>query len=141
MDIAWPHVIWIFRDGRRIPINRQVDFHGFFDLDVVHGEIQRKIQVSSGTRRSLNKHKQKLEGWPHDTRPILWHYWKIRGRWMPEILVRIDGLWEQCDIFRELALTPVRIERAHPWYDFLVPSMPSPSAAVLETPAITGGFR
>ncbi len=121
VDIAWPHVIWIFRDGKRIPINKQVDFHGFFDLDAVHGEIMRKIQVSTGTRRSLNQHKQKLEGWTHDTRPILWHFWKIRGRWMPEILVRIDGQWEQCDIFRELALEPVRIERVHPWYDFLVP--------------------
>lgn len=122
-DVTWPKMQYYFDPYTKKMKAKAVqsDFHNFFDIDVQRGPINRKIQVSSGTRRALNNHKEKLDGWPHSNRPILWHFWKLQGRIVPDIQVRVDGgTWEYIDILEELEIPgDMVIERLYPWVDYI----------------------
>jgi len=80
-------------------VSAQNDFFYAFDLIAIKSNEVRFIQVTSGTKSSLSKHKKKIEeNFPFsfsDTVSIeLWFYYKIKGRWKKVIYYFKNGKWK-----------------------------------------------
>jgi hypothetical protein len=80
-------------------VSAQNDFFYAFDLIAIKNNEVRFIQVTSGTKSSLSKHKKKIEeNFPFtfsDTVSIeLWFYYKIKGRWKKAIYYFKNGEWK-----------------------------------------------
>jgi len=79
-------------------VSAQNDFFYAFDLIAIKNNEIKFIQVTSGTKSSLSKHKKKIEeNFPFsfsDTVSIeLWFYYKIKGRWKKVIYYFKNGEW------------------------------------------------
>jgi hypothetical protein len=80
-------------------VSAQNDFFYAFDLIAIKNNEVRFIQVTSGTKSSLSKHKKKIEeNFPFnfsDTVSIeLWFYYKIKGKWGKVIYYFKNGEWK-----------------------------------------------
>jgi hypothetical protein len=80
-------------------VSAQNDFFYAFDLIAIKNNEIRFIQVTSGTKSSLSKHKKKIEeNFPFsfsDTVSIeLWFYYKIKRKWEKVIYYFKNGKWK-----------------------------------------------
>jgi len=80
-------------------VSAQNDFFYAFDLIAIKNNEVRFIQVTSGTKSSLSKHKKKIEeNFPFsfsDTVSIeLWFYYKIKGKWEKVIYYFKNSEWK-----------------------------------------------
>jgi hypothetical protein len=80
-------------------VSAQNDFFYAFDLIAIKNNEIRFIQVTSGTKSSLSRHKKKIEeNFPFsfsDTVSIeLWFYYKIKGKWEKVIYYFKNGEWK-----------------------------------------------
>jgi len=79
-------------------VSAQNDFFYAFDLIAIKNNEVRFIQITSGTKSSLSRHKKKIEeNFPFsfsDTVSIeLWFYYKIKGKWEKVIYYFKNGEW------------------------------------------------
>ncbi|MGC8584876.1 MAG: hypothetical protein ACP5L4_01975 [Thermoplasmata archaeon] len=79
-------------------LSAQNDFFFSFDLIAVKDNEVRFIQVTSGTRSSLSKHKKKIErnfsfSFPSIVSVELWFFYKLSGRWLKKIYFFKNGEW------------------------------------------------
>ncbi len=79
-------------------LSAQNDFFFSFDLIAVRDNEVRFIQVTSGTKSSLNKHKKKIEenfpfSFSSTVSVELWFYYKLRGKWKKVIWFFKNGEW------------------------------------------------
>jgi hypothetical protein len=79
-------------------LSAQNDFFFSFDLIAVKDNEVRFIQVTSGTKSSLNKHKKKIEenfpfSFSSTVSVELWFYYKLRGKWKKVIWFFKNGEW------------------------------------------------
>jgi hypothetical protein len=79
-------------------VSAQNDFFYAFDLIAIKNNEVRFIQVTSGTKSSLSKHKKKIEenfpfGFSDTVSIELWFYYKIKGKWEKVIYYFKNGEW------------------------------------------------
>jgi len=79
-------------------VSAQNDFFYAFDLIAIKNNEIRFIQVTSGTKSSLSKHKKKIEenfpfSFSNTVSIELWFYYKIKGRWKKVIYYFKNGEW------------------------------------------------